>query len=90
MGSRQHVRHTADCGQAYHAHCAVCGSSSDTLWVEGNVLRLQEYLNTDFFCAPLVSDFFFVTIWILMFINKWLNRLKVFRAYAAGVGFVCT
>lgn len=38
MGSRQHVRHTDDCGQAYHAYCAVCGSSSDTLWVEGDLL----------------------------------------------------
>lgn len=32
MGSRQPVRHTADCGQAYCAQHAVCGAGSDTLW----------------------------------------------------------
>lgn len=38
MGSRQPVRHTTDCGQAYCAQHAVCGAGLDTLWLDVDVL----------------------------------------------------
>lgn len=38
MGSRQAVRHTADCGQAYCAQHAVCGAGSGTLWLDVQAL----------------------------------------------------
>lgn len=45
MGSRQPIRCTADCGQAYCAQHTGCGSGTDTLWLDAD---FQESFFNDF------------------------------------------